>query len=155
MAVRVALLILVTGTFTALWSGDHPEQMAAVDRPVKVLVGRRKSPQEKRHFESPTTSVGSGRITVSTASPLDQEFAQAPLPEGISAGTYLVADRFARTGIRVVTEWEANSHGRHVNRVAAEHYSVIVGKACWHYIRVGEINSDRIAVSSDKRSSAR
>ena len=26
MAARVALLILVTGLFAALWSGDHPDQ---------------------------------------------------------------------------------------------------------------------------------
>ena len=35
MAIRVALLILVTGAFAALWSGDHPDQIAAAGQPAK------------------------------------------------------------------------------------------------------------------------
>jgi hypothetical protein len=121
MAIRVALLILVTGVFAALWSGDNPDQVAAARSSRKSNENRQLTPQRD-----------SGLISV------------VPLPQGISAGTYLVADQSGRTLIRVVGLSD-NQSGSTRSEIESNHYSVARNGARWHFIRIETSGIGRIA----------
>ncbi len=136
MAARVALLILVTGLFAAIWSGDHPDQLAQA---------RRQSKQEIR-FDYDRES-GTNQSISSSGS----QFA-APLPEGISAGTYLVADRLGSTRIRVVTKGDVGAMVAVPSEKRVNHYSVESRDGRWHYIRIESSSSDQAAVPELRRS---
>ena len=141
MAVRISLLIIATGTFTALWSGDHPEKMACVECQRKVLFGQNKSRQRRNVIRSCHDVA-----VLESASQANDKAMSVPLPKGISAGTYLVADQFGRTEIRIVSEQIANAACA-TSIDDTHHFSVVVGNARWHYIRVDQAVPERIAVS--------
>ena len=152
MAVRVALLILVTGTFTALWSGDHPNRIAAVDRASKVLIGSRTSNGAQR---KPVVVRSSGRTAMQlrSESSTANEMLAAPVPEGICAGTYLIVDQFGRTETRTILEQEASPGTTTVGKMVSNHYSVVVGNTRWHFIRIDQVSSDKLAVSPEATTS--
>jgi hypothetical protein len=145
MAVRVALLILVTGTFTTLWSGDHPERMASVDRPSKVRIGNRKFSQDNGPREVSQTRTGVESVLSEAFWQPEISLPKAPLPEGIQAGTYLVVDQFGGTGTRVVSAEELTLRDQSTTKFAVDHYSVVVGNARWHYIRIDGAIAERTA----------
>ena len=146
MAVRVALLLLITGMFAALWSGDSPDQMASVDRPPSILVGKREvAPQ--RNPQRPLLSQNENKLLAVRLSPLSNAHQRAtPLPQEIAAGTYLVADQFGRTEIRVVSLHESFPNAESPGNEAKDHYKVEIGNARWHYIRLNQNLPDRMAV---------
>jgi len=135
MAARVTLLILVTGAFAAMWSGDHPDVM----KPVKPAPMKRDSRQDAlphRRQETPTDAYPQARRPNREGTMLAVEIRNvAPLPTGIVAGTYLIADQFGRTEIRVI-------HPREVAPVTIDHagpsshYFVEAHSARWHFIRI-------------------
>jgi hypothetical protein len=145
MAVRVALLILTTGTFAALWSGDHPDQLVGANQPIHRLDNQRNL-LPKQRIQAPEIDRGQqpGYEIPQSAS---NEFSHAPqLPEDISSGTYLVADRFGRTTIQTVLPEHATRNGKANSTAIKNHYSVEVGKARWHFIRLDDHNIDQTAV---------
>ena len=130
MAIRVALLILVTGAFAALWSGDHPDQISAVSVPVKSTEPIRDlSPGSKSEPLARTTA---GKID---ASLLVMSPNIAPLPEGITAGTYLVADQMGRTQIQIVRPDDVKTVSPAAGTVM-NHYSIERLGSRWHFIRI-------------------
>jgi hypothetical protein len=140
MAIRVALLILVTGAFAALWSGDHPEQLAAAGPRVKKADDiRPMTPQHTREHLSrvPAERADRSRGTVCVS------LSTVPLPAGIPAGTYLVADRTGKTQIRVVglNDTMAGIRGD----TTTDHYSIELNGARWHFIRINPKPEDRTA----------
>ena len=136
MAARVALLILVTGLFAALWSGDHPEQMASTQRPVKQKI---RLDYDREPSTTQTLSLSSNPVP-------------APLPDGITAGKYLVADRFGGTHIRVVSTGDVGSVADVPGRDIVTHYSVESHKGRWHYIRIEPTARDQASVPESPRS---
>ena len=136
MAARVALLILVTGLFAALWSGDHPDQSAQVRRPSKQEI--------RLDYDREPSSNQSLSLSQS-------EFA-APLPEGITAGTYLVADRFGGTRIRVVLNGEVGSVVAIPEQKLVNHYSVESRRGRWHYVRIEPYSEDQADIPESRQS---
>lgn len=143
MAMRVALLILVTGVFAALWAGDHPERVAAKTLPSgKVDESRPVSPQRTsdtltRYPSEPKHSAGHS-ILLATSN-----LSNIPLPAGISAGTYLVADQTGRTQVRVIRADDNNG-----SESISNHYTIEMSGARWHFIRIDPSLNDRIATES-------
>jgi hypothetical protein len=136
MAVRVALLILVTGLFAAIWSGDHADQLAQVRQPSKQKIRRDYDGEPK------------ARETIS----LTGSQYSAPLPGGIVAGTYLVADRFGGTRIRVVTNGDVEPVTKLSGHDVTNHYSVESGQGRWHYIRIESSAADQAAAPESRQS---
>ena len=136
MAARVALLILVTGLFAALWSGDHPDRLASAQRPPKqeIRLDYDREPSPSQSLSSPVSQIA------------------PPLPDGIAEGTYLVADRFGGTRIRVVPKGEAGSLVEVPGRKLISHYSVESNQGRWHYIRIEPTAGDQAAVPESRRS---
>ena len=125
MAIRVALLIIVTGIFVALWSGDRPD-------PVTEAV-----PSKQNEEYRQSTPHDGGPIS------------RVPLPQGIVAGTYLVADQSGRTQIRVVGNIQ---NGTLNSENISNHYSVEKNGARWHFIRLDTREMGRIAKQPSTRS---
>ncbi len=136
MAARVALLILVTGLFAALWSGDHPDQLTQVRRPSKQEI--------RLDYDREPSSNQSLSLSSS-------EFA-APLPEGITEGRYLVADRFGGTRIRVVSNGEVGSVVAVPGQKMVDHYSVESRQGRWHFVRIEATSADQAAIPESRRS---
>ena len=134
MAARVALLILVTGLFAALWSGDHPDQLTQVRQPSKQIF--------RQDYD---------RETISNQS-LSSSHVVTPLPEGISAGTYLVADRFGATRIRVVSTNDVGPVAGNSVSEPKSHYSVESRLGRWHYIRIEQGAGDQAAAPQLRQS---
>lgn len=143
MAMRVALLILVTGVFAALWAGDHPARLAGKVHPARNAdESRPVSPQ--RSSESLTRypselNYSTGSILLATSN-----LSSVPLPEGITAGTYLVADQTGRTQVRVIRTDDRDASDKSV----ANHYSIELSGARWHFIRIDPTLNDRIAAET-------
>ena len=116
--VRVALLIITTGLFAALWSGDQSEQIASAGRPSRVIVAHREA---TRISGNSVGSVG----TMAT-----------PLPARIVAGTYLVSDQWGRTHVRVLSARDVSSARGARQPQFSNHYMVELGVNRWHYIRL-------------------
>ena len=136
MAARVTLLILVTAAFAAMWSGDHPD----VIKPAKMAPMKRDSQQDglpNRRQETPTDADPQARRLNREGKLLAVEpRMKAPLPTEIVAGTYLVADQFGRTEIRVIPA-QAVPIGVTIEHAAPnQHYMVEVHSARWHFIRI-------------------
>ncbi len=135
MAARVTLLILVTGAFAAMWSGDHPD----VIKPAKSAPMKRNSRQDalpNRREETPTHADPQARRLNRDGKLLAVESGiSAPLPRGIVAGTYLVADQFGRTEIRVIHPQEVASV-KIDHAGPSSHYLVEAHSARWHFIRL-------------------
>jgi len=155
MAARVALLIIVTGVFAALWSGDHPDRLAAVERPATEAISSRRAAKSQRVHNirrmldelSPTTDPASlPALNISIG---------VPLPESIAAGRYLISDQFGRTQFRIVTPEQAveNSHCRRIE--IADHYSVTSGNLHWHYLKIEQFPSDALATSPKTNAAVR
>ncbi len=136
MASRVALLILVTGLFAAIWSGDHPDQLAKVRQPSKQKI-------RLDYDREP-----SANLSISLSG---QSFS-APLPKGIAAGTYLVADRFGGTRIRVVSRGDIESIAHVPGPEFSNHYSVESRHGRWHYIRIEPNAADQAVVPKSRQS---
>lgn len=147
MTARVALLVLVTGTFAALWSGDHPDRLAANDRPTKVLVGQSGVTRELGSLQSLELLRPRQTPAVATATEFAKCAASIPVPREILAGTYLIADQRGRTAIRIVTQAECSMQDVASRHDGTHHYFVEVGDNRWHYIRIEQIAADRTATS--------
>ena len=132
MASRVTLLLLVTGLFAAMWSGDRADERTTA----QLLLTRRTSP--------PTANQRSGARPISTAARSvvlhrgEQSLQSVPLPAGIAVGTYLVVDATGRSETRIVSAAEAFPNGVISGHVARDEYTVRSGAARWHFIRLSE-----------------
>ena len=138
MALRVALLTLVTCTFAVAWSGDCPDPLAVADHPTKSKAVRDNDLPSRHSAEPPTV-------------PLSHRGSRypgnmAPLPSGIVSGTYLVADQFGRTVTRIVSTDEADSVAKRPNYPAEDHYALTVNGSRWHFIRIDPPSTDKMAV---------
>ena len=140
MAMRVALLILVTGVFAALWAGDHPQQVAGKTHPARKaddfrpVSPQRSSESLTRYSSEPHHSAGSILLATSNLS-------NVPLPEGIAAGTYLVAAQTGRTQVRVIRTDDRDDSEKSI----PNHYTIEMSGARWHFIRIDPSLNDRIA----------
>ena len=137
MAARVTLLILVTGAFAAMWSGDHPQAIKPA-KPVQTKWDFRQDVLPNRRQETPTDIHPQTRRIIREGAMLALGTpTKAPLPVGIVAGTYLVADQFGRTEIRVIHPQEV-PHRVKIDHApaASQHYMVEVHSARWHFIRI-------------------
>lgn len=137
MAARVTLLILVTGAFAAMWSGDHPQEIKPT-KPAQTKSDFRQDALPNRRQETPTDVHPQARRLIREGALLALGTpTEAPLPVGIVAGTYLVADQFGRTEIRVIHPQEVPNRVK-INRApaASQHYMVEVHSARWHFIRI-------------------
>lgn len=122
MAVRVALLILVTGMFTALWSGDHPVQASTAP------TSKPSHPTNPRSWEvHPLREARQGGDRIARTS--------APLPSGIVPGTYLVSDQRGKTEVRVISGNITNKQ-MPVSASNRDYFTVENKNGRWHYIRI-------------------
>jgi hypothetical protein len=129
MAARVALLILVTGLFAALWSGDHPDCVANAVQPMKQKI---RMDYERKPSDDHSISLRQTRMT-------------PPLPEEVAAGTYLVADQFGRTCTLIVSPQEVKSEIEVPERAILNHYSFESNEGRWHYIRIEQDGGNQTA----------
>ena len=143
-AVRVALLILVTGTFACLWSGDHAERFAVVNRPASLLIGRSGTPRRTGAGDLRTSFNPPTLLSTQTLQSSTSRSTKVPLPRGIAAGTYLVADQFGQTEVRTVTLQEIFPDNKFQNQVTENTYTVEIGTARWHFIRLERPVHDRL-----------
>ena len=130
MASRVTLLLLVTGLFAGMWSGDRAGERADAER---LLAHKAVS--------SSVALQPSARPSQAAVRPVarhrgERSLSSIPLPQGIAAGTYLIVDGLGRTETRVVSAAEAFPSGQIAGHVAADQYAVRVGHDRWHFIRV-------------------
>ena len=132
MASRVTLLLLVTGLFAAMWSGDRADERTTA----QLLLTRRTAP--------PSANQRSGARPISTAARSvalhrgEQSLQSVPLPTGIAVGTYLVVDATGRSETRIVTAAEAFPNDVISGHVARDEYTVRNGSSRWHFIRLSE-----------------
>lgn len=143
MASRVTLLLLVTGLFAGMWSGDRADERSAHARQLarKASSSSVASQPSERPTQTAVRSVTRHRG--------ERSLSSIPLPHGIAAGTYLIVDGRGRTETRVVTAAEAFprdevTSGEITGHVAADQYTVRVGRDRWHFIRL-EGSSDSLA----------
>ncbi len=155
MAVRVALLFLTTGLFTAVWSGDHPDQMAKVDRPSKFLAGQTQVIRPGNDLETERAAAKAGLPGGALSSASNDTQTNIPLPPGIVSGTYLVADQFGRTEIRVVASHPISPEEATSEGTTKDHYLVEDGGLRWHYLRIEHSVADRTAIIPSANSSVR
>lgn len=131
MASRISLLILVTGAFAVIWSGDKPDQIAAVDRPARVLMGRAdtRNPNEliRTAAREPRSQDDVKSVNHAT---------KTPLPRGITPGTYLVVDKSGRTETRIIQWRDAIAAGSTSRTPNEDHFVVQSERGRWHYIRI-------------------
>lgn len=132
MASRVTLLLLVTGLFAGMWSGDRADERFANER----LFARKAASS----LVASQLSVCPAQTAVRPATRHrgERSLTSVPLPQGIAAGTYLIVDGRGRTETRVVSAVEAFPSGQIAGHVAADQYTVRVGQDRWHFIRLEE-----------------
>lgn len=147
MASRVGLLILMIGAFAVIWSGDQPDQIAAVERPANVLLGKVERSAPKATVRKSVHQNGQ-RIDPTLLKSIVQPTG-APLPSGITAGTYLVVDQYGRTEFRRISARDANSMGAAGPAMDADHYEVESGSLRLHFIRIDLNGPDRNSVTSN------
>ena len=143
MAIRVALLILVTGAFAALWSGDHPGQIAAAIQPVMDVDQFRQitPPQTPETFSGlPVERAAGSRVATNSS------LTSIPLPYGITVGTYLVADRFGQTQVRVVGTNDVMPGAASSISELKNSYSIESKGNRWHFIRIESKQEHRTAI---------
>ena len=130
MASRVTLLLLVTGLFAGMWSGDRADERSANARPLarKAASPAVTAPPSVRANQTAVRQVARHRG--------ERSLTSIPLPPGIAAGTYLIVDGRGRTETRVVTATEAFPSGQIAGHVAADQYTVRAGRDRWHFIRL-------------------
>lgn len=139
MASRVTLLLLVTGLFAGMWSGDGRENNAARE-PLLAHQGAAQAMNSRT-----TARPGAVAIRSSLRGREEWSAASIPLPRGIAAGTYLVVDGHGRTETRLVTAAEAFPNGRIERHVAADQYAIRLGSDRWHFIRLDDAAETRAA----------
>ena len=139
MASRVTLLLLVTALFAGMWSGDRADERFAVERrPARqASVSRVAAPPGVRPHPTVVRPVPRHRG--------ERSLSPIPLPPGIAAGTYLIVDGRGRTETRVVTAAEAFPTGRIAGHVAADQYTVRIGRERRHFIRLEESANSNVA----------
>ena len=145
MASRVTLLLLVTGLFAGMWSGDRADERSAAGRRLT-----RKASSSLVTASSSMAATPSIRPNQTTVRPVtrhqgERSLSSIPLPQGIAAGTYLIVDGRGRTETRVVSAAEAFPSGSIVGHVATDQYTVRVGRDRWHFIRLEE-SSNSLAI---------
>lgn len=148
MASRIALLILAIGSFAVLWSGDHADRIAAVDRPAKVLVG---SSDRRSRIDAAGKAARENPVQVASSQPESTHQQMiAPLPHGITAGTYMVVNQYGRTYIQVVSREDSRSAGSSGGRRSQDHFAVESANILWHYIRIqlNDVGSDRLSITT-------
>jgi hypothetical protein len=126
----------MTGLFAVIWSGDETDQMAVVDRPVKLDVGHQHSKPQLRVWDT-GNAIGSNQLAY-RPSPVTVAATEAgsPLPSGISPGTYLVVDQHGRTETRVIRHSDVDKRQVMHKISIADHFVIEVGSHRWHYIRL-------------------
>lgn len=150
MAVRIALLILVTGSFASLWSNDQPDQIAESHRSSQTI----ESPED-RGYDDPVPDLvaepvpAAQEFAAATSSRPDVRVLMIPLPENITEGRYLIADRFGRSVIRTVSPEDVIQHALPQRAKIADHYDVTIGTARWHYIRLDSSVPTQLAINPD------
>ncbi|MBC8114794.1 MAG: hypothetical protein H7062_10480 [Candidatus Saccharimonas sp.] len=132
MASRVTLLLLVTGLFAGMWSGDRADERSANER----LLARKAASSSVAL--RPSVHPNQTAVRPVTRHRGERSLSSIPLPQGIAAGTYLIVDGRGRTETRVVTAAEAFPSGQIAGHVAADQYTVRVGHDRWHFIRLEE-----------------
>lgn len=139
MASRVTLLLLVTGMFAGMWSGDRVEEQAAAEL---LLARRSAAPATNSRTAACPAAVA---IRSSMRGRGEWSAAAIPLPPGIAVGTYLVVDGKGQTETRVVTTAAAFPSGQIERHVARDQYTVRLGRDRWHFIRLDEADDSRTA----------
>ena len=137
MASRVTLLLLVTGLFAGMWSGDRADERFANER----LLARKAA-------SSSVALQPSVRPIQTAVRPVarhrgERSLSSIPLPQGIAAGTYLIVDGRGRTETRVVSASEVFpsdevTSGEVTGHAAPDQYTVRIGHDRWHFIRLEE-----------------
>lgn len=128
MAVRILLLVAVTGLFATAWSSDHPEavtrRLASDSRPLPD----RPSPIENAQRTLVVAEVGRA-VSVSA----EFDVSVVLLPELISPGTYRVVDAQGRVA------WMSIPVDNNPERAATEPqplYSTESANGRWYFVRV-------------------
>lgn len=138
MAGRVTILLLMSGLFAAMWSGDQSHAGAQKET---TVAGRRVSPADWR----PRTKIVEARA-VRLVSRLREErsLSSIPLPARIAEGTYLVVDVHGRSEVRVVSAMDATLSGHGKGQPIANQLTYSHGADRWHFIRL-EVGSSPVA----------
>jgi hypothetical protein len=126
MAVRVLLLIAVTGLFATAWSSDRPE--ATTRRLASASLPERPSPVENAQRSLVVAEVGRA-VSVSA----EFDVSVVLLPELISSGTYRVVDAQGRVA------WMSIPVDNNPERAATEPqpiYSTESAIGRWYFVRV-------------------
>jgi hypothetical protein len=132
-ASRITLLILMSGAFAAVWSGDHPDEPTNAARFLSHI-----------DHQNATGTLIKLRCDSCVSPPAlshqnQKRFSSVPLLPTITAGTYLVSDCHGRTEIRTVSLLES-SNTEHVGKfVKTDHYVVRRGNLRLHFIRIDEV----------------
>lgn len=128
MAVRVLLLIVVTGLFATAWNSDRPEaatrRMASDSRPL---------PERPASAENDRGSLMVAEVgrAVSVSSELDVSIVVPP--ELIAPGTYRVVDAQGRVGWMSIP---VNNSPEYAGVEPQPIYSHETAKGQWYFIRV-------------------
>lgn len=125
MFTRVSLLLMVTGLFAAMWSGDSPDDRSGAEIRLARLAS---SPQASLYCGFGNNA----RAKIDTISASSSSKSDYPIPEGIAPGKYLVVNQAGRTWSVTISEDSQSS----VKRTPEDHYLVIQGSLRWHFIRL-------------------
>lgn len=125
MVTRVSLLLVVTGLFAGMWSGDSPDLRSPAE---KQMARRASTPCLLGAAKSPANRIRTVSLT--------QRTAPVPLPAGIEPGTYLVVNQAGETQRLTI---DAKAASTTANFVAVDQYTVRQGGLRWHFIRLDNV----------------
>ena len=128
MAVRVLLLIAVTGLFATAWSSDHPE--AATRR---LVSDNHPRPDRPSSVENDSRSLVVAEVGRAVSVSAEFDVSVVLLPELISPGTYRVVDAQGRVA------WLCIPTDSKPERAATEPqpmYSTESASGRWYFVRV-------------------
>ena len=132
MVSRVSLLLLVTGLFAGMWSSDRADERSVAERRLT------RQAYSSSVVMQPSVRPNQTAVRLVTRHQGERPRSSIPLPQGIAAGTYLIVDGRGRTETRIVSTAEAFPSGQITGHVAADQYTVFVGRDRWHFIRLEE-----------------
>ena len=138
MSVRVAMLVLATSLFAAIWANDCPMEAAYA------------APSIDLQYEVP-------RIGIQLEAPAEVTFTSTinhttrisdviPLPAEIISGTYLVVDQYGQTTTRVVHGTDLTAYRKDESAGSRTHYEVAQGQRRWHFVRIEQSSNPRSAM---------
>lgn len=128
MAVRVLLLITVTGLFATAWSSDHPEASAR-----RLASETRPLPERPSGVENDQRSLVVAEVGRAVSVSAEFDVSVVLLPELISSGTYRVVDAQGRVA------WMSIPVDNNPERAATEPqpiYSTESAIGRWYFVRV-------------------